>query len=163
MTLAALAAHLGVRVPSLYNHIAGQADLRRELALMGLRDLAARITRAAVGKAADDAILALAHAYRRFAGEHPRLYAVALRAPDPADDKLLSVSEEILSVLRDVLVAYDLRDADATHAVRGLHSLLHGFVALEAAGGFALPLDLDESFDRALRVFVDGLRGQIRP
>src|SRR5579875_3074672 len=86
--LADLAAHLGVRTPSLYNHIAGQEGLRRELALLGLRELYARLARAAIGRAADDAILALAHAYRGFAREHPGLYAATLRAPAPGDDAL---------------------------------------------------------------------------
>jgi AcrR family transcriptional regulator len=66
-----LAARLGVRAPSLYNHVAGQDGLRRELALLGVRELTARLGRAAIGKAADDAMLALAHAYRAFAKEHP--------------------------------------------------------------------------------------------
>ncbi len=64
VTLADLAAHLGVRTPSLYNHIAGQEGLRRELALLGTRELATRLSRATIGKAKDDAILAMAHAYR---------------------------------------------------------------------------------------------------
>ncbi len=60
-------------------------------------------------------------------------------------------------VLRAVLESYGLRGDEATHAIRGLRSLLHGFVSLEAAGGFGLPLDLDESFTRLVRVFAAGL------
>lgn len=157
VTLADLAAHLGIRTPSLYNHIAGQEGLRRELALLGLRELAARLSRAAIGKAADDAVFALAHAYRAFAKERPGLYAATLRAPDPTDDELLKVSQEILSILRTVLEAYGLRDDAAVHTIRALRSLLHGFVSLELAGGFGLPLDLDESFVRLVHVFIDGL------
>jgi len=155
--LADLAARLGVRTPSLYNHVAGQEGLRRELALLGLRELAARLGRAVMGKAADQAILALAHAYRAFAREHPGLYAATLRAPDPGDAPLLTASEEILAVLRAVLAAYEVRDEAAVHAIRGLRSLLHGFVSLELAGGFRLPIDLDESFVCLVRVYVDGL------
>ena len=163
VTLAALAARLGVRPPSLYNHVAGQEELRRELALLGLRDLAARLARAAAGKAADAAIVAAARAYRDFAREHPGLYAATLRAPPTGDLAVRTAAEEILAVLGAVLAAYDLRDDAAIHAIRGLRSLLHGFVALEAVGGFGIPLDLDESFDRALRVFIAGLRQSSKP
>ncbi len=37
VTLAALALRLGIRTPSLYNHVAGLEGLRRELALFGTR------------------------------------------------------------------------------------------------------------------------------
>ena len=43
LTLTELAAVLNVRVPSLYNHIAGLDGMRRDLALFGLRDLLARL------------------------------------------------------------------------------------------------------------------------
>ncbi len=157
VTLAELAAHLGVRTPSLYNHIAGQEGLRRELALLAVRELAMRLGRAAIGKAADDAILALAHAYRAWAKEHPSLYQAALRAPDPGDTAHRAISEEILVILSAVLAAYGLRGEDTLHAIRALRSLLHGFVALELAGGFGLPLDLNESYVRLVRVYIAGL------
>lgn len=160
VTLSDLAAHLGIRTPSLYNHIAGQEGLRRELALLGLRELAARLGRAAIGKAADEAILALAQAYRAFAKERPGLYAASLRAPDPGDDALVATSEEILSIMRAVLAAYGLRDEAAVHTIRALRSLLHGFVSLELAAAFGLPLDLGESYGRLVSLFLAGLPGR---
>lgn len=163
VTLADLAAHLGVRPPSLYNHIAGQEGLRRELALAGVRELAARLGRAAIGKTGDDAVMALARAYRGFARERPGLYAASLRAPDPGDDELVAIADEILAVLRAVLESYGLRNDAATHAIRGLRSVLHGFVSLELAGGFKLPLDVEESFVHLVGVFTAGLSQRASP
>ncbi len=40
LTLADLAAQLGVRSPSLYKHVGGLPDLHRRLAVLGLRELA---------------------------------------------------------------------------------------------------------------------------
>lgn len=158
VTLAGLAARLGVRPPSLYNHVAGQEGLRRALALYGLGELAHRLGRAAVGKSSDAALIALAEAYRAFARAHPGVYAGTLRAVDPGDSELEAVSDEIIAIVMAVLDGFDLAGEDALHAIRGLRSLLHGFVSLEAAGGFGLPLDLDESFRRLVRAFLDGLR-----
>ena len=158
VTLARLAAELGVRPPSLYSHVAGQEGLRRELALLGIRELGRRMGRAAMGKAGDDALRALAVAYWDFAREHPGLYAASVRAPDPADAELTAASTEVVGVARAVLAGYGLGGDDALHAVRALRSVLHGFVALEALGGFGLPLDLDESFRRLLDGFIAGLR-----
>jgi hypothetical protein len=113
-----------------------------------------------MGKARADAILALAHAYRAFAKERPGLYAASLRAPDPGDLAHCAASDDILAILRAVLEGYGLRDDVAVHTIRGLRSLLHGFVSLELGGGFGLPLDVDESFVRLVRVFIAGLPGQ---
>jgi AcrR family transcriptional regulator len=157
VTLASLAADLGVRPPSLYNHVAGQDGLRRALALHGLREMTRRLERAAVGKAGDAALLGFAHAYRDFAGEHPGLYAATLRAPDPADPELDAAGDELLTIVLAVLDGYGFEGEDGLHAVRGLRSVLHGFVALEALGGFGLPLDRDESFARLLDMFLAGL------
>lgn len=158
VTLATVAERLGVQSPSLYNHVAGLSGLRRELALLGLRDLTHRLERAAMGKAGDSALDAVAHAYRAFAHEHPGLYAALQHAPKNADDEWAAAGAEVVGVVLAVLAGYGLEGDDALHATRALRSLLHGFVSLEAVGGFGLALDLDESFRRLLRVFSAGLR-----
>jgi hypothetical protein len=43
------------------------------------------------------------------------------------------------------------------HAARAFRSAVHGFVVLEAAGGFGIPVDLDDSFDRLLATLAGGL------
>lgn len=158
VSLAELAAKLGVRTPSLYNHIAGQAELRREMALLGLRDLHDRMMRAAVGKSGDDALRAVADAYREFGRERPGLYSTTLRAADPEDAELIQLSDEIVSILVTVMASYGLEADQAIHAIRGIRSMLHGFVSLEAAGGFGMPVQLDDSFQYAVSTYIHGLR-----
>jgi len=162
LTLARLAERLGVRTPSLYNHIAGLEDVRRGLALLGVRELEARLARAAIGAAGEDGAFALAEAYRRFAKERPGLYAATLRAPDPDDGALQQAAAELMDVVRAVLAPYKLRGAEETHAIRAWRSLVHGFVSLEVAGGFGLPLDLNESFRRLIHLFIAGLCREAR-
>lgn len=163
LTLTRLAEHLGVRTPSLYNHVAGLAGLQRELALLSIQELLSRMQRAAIGKAGDEAIASIASAYRAFAKEHPGLYPLILRAPDPTDRELQVVGEEAVELVLTVLKPYELSGDAALHVVRGFRSIVHGFVSLEAAGGFGLPLDLDESYRRLIKVFTDGLRQPSRP
>jgi hypothetical protein len=57
-----------------------------------------------------------------------------------------------------VLASYGLRGEEALHATRGFRSVVHGFATLEAAGGFGIPPDLDESFDRLLRTSSQGCK-----
>lgn len=164
VTLASVAAELGIRIPSLYNHVAGLPGLRYELRLWGTRQLGEQLRRSAVGKAGDAAVTSLAHAYRAFAHAHPGVYAATLRAAAPEEPELIAASEDILGVVLAVMEPYGFSPDDTLHMVRGLRSLLHGFVDLETAGGFGMALDRDESFSQLIALFVQGLRvRQTRP
>ncbi len=67
------------------------------------------------------------------------------------------MGEQILDVLQAILAPYGFGPDETLHVIRGLRSLLHGFVDLETAGGFGMALDRDESFRRLLNVFVRGV------
>jgi len=157
LTLASLAKALGIRSPSIYNHVEGLPELRHQLAVHALRQLYDRMLHAAAGRARDDAIHAIGRAYVEFAREHPGLYEAALRAPAPGQEELTRISEAIVKLLTDVLEPYGLAGDDAIHAVRALRSVLHGFASLEQKGGFGLPLDLDETFRRMLDIVIAGI------
>jgi AcrR family transcriptional regulator len=163
VTLAALAARLGIRTPSLYNHVAGLEGLRRELAVHGTRELTRALGRSAVGKSGDAAVEAMSAAYRTFVRERPGLYAATVRSAEPTvaageDPELRVAQGESVAVVLDVLSGYGFKGDDALHAARGWRSIVHGFATLEAAGGFGLPQKTDESFRRLVRSFVRGLR-----
>lgn len=158
LTLAQVAARLGVKLPSLYNHVDGLPGLQRDLAALGIRELGACLRDAAVGKAGDDAVLAVAHAYRAYVLAHPGRYAATVPAPAPDDAELQALSAWVVGVVVTVLAPYELGEAGTIHAVRGLRSIVHGFATLEQAGGFGLALDRDTSFLRLLRAFLVGLR-----
>jgi AcrR family transcriptional regulator len=158
VTLARLAERLGVRPPSLYAHVGGLEDVRRRLGARGARELAARLRSAATGRAGRDALVAVAHAYADYAREHPGAYAALQRPPAAGDDQAAAAAADVLEVVTAVLRGYGIEGDDAIHAARILRSSLHGFVSLEAAGGFGIPLDQDETFERLLAFLDAGLR-----
>ena len=157
ITLAAVAARFGVRQPSLYKHVAGLAELRRDVSVLAGRELHAELTHAAVGRSGSDALHAMGDAYRTYAKKHPGRYAASVIAPAAGDTEHEQVAGGILVTVEAVLDGYDLVGDDEIHAIRGLRALMHGFVSLEQAGGFALPQDLDESYRRML----DGFSGSL--
>ncbi len=157
LTLAAVAGRLGVRLPSLYKHIAGLEALQVHLAAAAGRELAAELSAATVGRSKGDALLAMAHAYRAFALRRPGAYAATVRAPEDGDEEHQAAAMAVLQVVLSVLAGFGLEGEDAIDAVRGLRALLHGFVAIEAAGGFKLPQDLDRSYRRLVQTYADTL------
>ena len=157
LSLGRLAERLGIRTPSLYNHVAGLTGLKHDLALYCLRDLLDHTIRVTIGKSRAEAIVALANAYRSYARQTPGRYMLTQQAPDPGDQELQVVAQQVVDVVRAILVPYRLSDEDAIHAIRGLRSIVHGFASLEVTGGFGLPVDLDASFHWLINVFVAGL------
>jgi AcrR family transcriptional regulator len=150
LTLAAVAKRLGISLPGLYKHIDSLDSLRRDLALLGARDLIGVMSAAAVGRSGRDALLAIAHSYRAYAAAHPGRCAASVQAPDPADAEHLAASEAAVGILLAVLDGYHLRGDDAIHAIRMLRAALHGFTTLEAVGGFGLPQSVDVTFSRLI-------------
>lgn len=161
LSLGRLAERLGVRTPSLYNHVDGLPGLYRDLSLLNARQLGERLGNAAIGKTGPDAVMAVAQAYRDYIKDSPGLYMVSLRAAGhqaPASVELQAAEDRVVHVGLAVVASFGLSGEDGLHAVRGLRSVVHGFATLEAAGGFGLPLDCDESFRRLVRILIAGLQ-----
>src|ERR1700761_3967435 len=157
LTLAALAARLGVKQPSLYKHVDGVPGLRRAITMRAARELTDTLGRAAVGRSRGDAIMAVAVAYREWAHAHPGRYQLSLAAPPPGDPEVERVAADFLRLWGDVLSGFGLAGEDAIDAIRGIRSALHGFVSLEAAGAFAMPRDIDRSFRRLVAALIAAL------
>lgn len=161
LTLGRVADRFGVRTPSLYKHIDGQADLNRRIAVLALTELGDALRDALQGKAGREALAAAALTFREFVIAHPGRYAAAVRV-DPSDplDPLVVAGARVMGSLSSVLSGYDVEPVDEIHALRLLRSALHGFAVLEAAGGFLMKTDVDDSFDWLVDFLDRGLRAR---
>jgi AcrR family transcriptional regulator len=150
VTVSALARRFDVKVASLYSHVKNSHDLKTRIALVALEELADRGAAALAGRAGKDALTALANVYRDYAREHPGRYDAARFRLDP-EAAAASAGRRHSAMSRAVLRGYDLTEPDQTHAVRLLGSVFHGYVSLEAAGGFSHSApDSQESWSRIL-------------
>jgi AcrR family transcriptional regulator len=162
LSLARLAAALGIRTPSLYAHVDGLGDLRARLGARGARQMASALQAAAAGRSGADALRAVASAYRAYAHTHPGSYAAMQVASDrQGDGPHPPAGAAAVGVFVAVLDGYGIAGEAAIHAVRAVRSSLHGFVTLEREGGFGLPLSLDESFATLVEMIEAGLDRRI--
>jgi AcrR family transcriptional regulator len=157
LSLGRLAERLGIRTPSLYNHVAGLPGLKRDLTLYSLRELHDQLTHATIGKSRAEAIVALADTYRAYAREAPGRYSLTQQAPDPDDREWSAVGQQLVEVVQAILAPYKLGEEEAIHAIRSLRSIVHGFISLEVARGFKMPVNLDESFHWLINLFIASL------
>ena len=162
VSIQALARRLGIKAPSLYNHVSGLAEIQRELHLRGLRSLAEALRRAAEQEG--DPLATFAFALRRFAREHPARYAaaqpsVSLPSTEP---ELAAAGREALEPLLATMAARGLHGDDAIHATCTIRAAVHGFIDLEQRGAWGMATNADESFAFLVERTLAGLGGQFR-
>ena len=52
----------------------------------------------------------------------------------------------------------DIKGDQALHALRIIRSFVRGFVLHEAGASFLEPLEYDQTYERGVRVFIEGLQ-----
>ncbi len=152
-----LASELGIRAPSLYTHVSGIEEVRRLIALRGLKNLLTCLD--AIPHDQDGQIQALLDAYRRFALDNPGVYNAILPTPSGDDVAWRTAIDHIRARILLALAPLELKQSDVIHALRGLRSLAHGFVSLELSGALLNPIGNDESYRWLVARYLDGLAG----
>ncbi|MEU7974488.1 WHG domain-containing protein [Micromonospora sp. NPDC049089] len=159
LSMGLLAERLGIKTPSLYKHVASQADLAHRIAILGMTQAGDALRDAIQGRSGSEALAAGAQAMRTFVREHPGRYAASNAArPTGPDDPFIPASERVLASWAAMLGGYDLEPGQVIHAMRTLRSVLHGFATLEVAGGFQIDASVDESFSWLVSFIDQGLR-----
>ena len=158
LTLTLVADDLGIKTPSLYNHVEGLPGLRRLVTLHAAGVFTGIVREALDGLEGADALRSLARADRRFAQEHPGLYQSFLPAPRPGeDDEVYDAMAEPVYLIAHVLLDMGIPQSEAVHLIRALRSLIHGFLDLEAKRGFGLPVEIEESYSAAVELIITGI------
>ena len=154
-----LAERLQVKTASLYNHVESLERLLEYVGEAAVSRLARLEEQAIAGKRREEALFALAEAYRAFAREHWELYRVILALPGWNNPALEQEAGAIVAPILQVLAGYGLDEERQAHWQRVLRAVMSGFAVHEQSGGFSLlPADRDESFQIAVRCVEDGLR-----
>jgi len=154
VSLADVAAAVGIRAPSLYNRFADRATLFAAIDQEAWTELNAKL-RASAARQREPAaqLTALARTYRAYAKAHPRLYA--LMWANPSEAALAIRSETVAITLAPFGKLVGERDAFA--AARVLAPFLHGFLTMELAGAFRMAPGIDQAFAHGIATILKGL------
>lgn len=126
--------------------------------LYGWNSLEKEITKAAIGKAKDDAIIAICRTYRNFVSKHRGLFEAMQWYNMYQSEEHLQATQGTIGVLFRVLEAYGMSEKQKVHCVRMLRGFLQGFSAIESHGGFGNPTPVNDTFDFALKTILNGIR-----
>lgn len=150
-----VAHRLGIRTPSLYNHVDGADDLRRAVVLEVLE----RAGREIVFSEEDQQnprtfIRALAHGLRRFAIANANLYLFMMAAPVKWDTQPFSPHwSRNMEAFSNSVQGFGFSGVEHLHAARFALASIQGFIRLELRGSLAEGGHEDASFEWML----DGL------
>ncbi|PEL11159.1 TetR/AcrR family transcriptional regulator [Bacillus sp. AFS017336] len=158
LTISYLAKKLTIQPPSIYNHVKNLDELKNSVALYAITQLYEQLKEAVHHQRNEKAIFALAFAYLNYARTHPGLYKATLSPSQTPEDEYHQTANKILNLIYEIMKPYHLTDIEQIHAVRGLRSLLHGFVSLEKSEGFGINIPIDESVLFVLKNYISNLK-----
>ncbi len=157
LTINALATQLGTKGPSLYNHVHSLEDLRRTVRMRVVGDIIDMLTTVAQGRTRDDAVMAMAAAYRSYAHHHPGRYSAFTRMPLGGDDpEFTEATRATAAPVINVLASYGLEGDSAFYAALEFWSAMHGFVLLEMTGAMH-GIDTDAVFTDMMMRLAAGM------
>ena len=163
ISLHELARRLGIKTPSLYNHIKNTRDLQHEVFRYAIDKFVANQNAATAGKQKDEAVRAFAEAYYQFAKENKGLYRLIMSMPLDNDDTEKELALPLLETVVKLLSDYGLQDETIAHWQRVLRAILHGFISQEDLGYFYFYKDTDSQKSRevAIQCFLNGLHAEL--
>jgi AcrR family transcriptional regulator len=139
-----VAAEIGIRAPSLYEHVADKRALESAIIAAGLQEQGVALREAIAADVDGDPLMALAQAWRRWAHAHPHVYAlIYMRDLDRSDTAVADAERAAGAALRQ------LCGGDVVTS-RVIWAYAHGMVNLELTDRFPPGTDAAELWVRGL-------------
>ena len=149
LSMRRVADRLGIRAPSLYEHIPNKQALEAALMSAGFEELAELFEGAVPGFGSGEPLAALGAAYRGFGRNHPHLYRLMTERPLPRDRLAPGVEER---AARPVVEAVGGDPARA----RAAWAFAHGMTILELNDRFPPLADLDAAWREGIEALASG-------
>lgn len=149
LSMRRLGDRIGMRAPSIYEHLRDKQALEAALISVGFEEQAELFARAVHGS--DDPLASIAAAYRDFAHRQPHLYRLMTERPLRRDLLAAGVEEAAaLPLLR--VTGGNLEQA------RAIWAFAHGMVILELNRRFPPGADLDTTWRTGIEAFRTAFR-----
>lgn len=162
LTLSEVAREVDRHVTSLYAHVDGLDDLRREVTLLALDEMSDAVWRATLGRVREDALREIALVLRRYCEDHPARAASVILTKHGSDPEQVSKAERLAEPIQATLRSFGLTEKQVFHAHRAFAASVWGFTQGESGELFPQGR-VDESFEQILQLFFLGLNSGTWP
>ena len=158
VTITALAQHLGIKKPSLYNHIKDQEDIWYGIMIYGWEIVSQEICSQICEESPELAIKELADRIYGLALQNPGVFEAMLWCNSYANDELIDVTKGLYSFFFAQTEKLGIEIQTANHLLRTFRSLVEGFALLVIHNSFGNPVSINESFRISIEVFIGGIK-----
>lgn len=157
VTITALAEYLGIKKPSLYNHIKDQNDIWYGIMLTGWRIISDELCSGIKESDPKSALKALARGIYEFAINNPGIFEAILWCNCYATEELVNTTKGLYVFFFEQTDKLSINKENANHLLRTFRSLVEGFSLLVIHSSFGNPIPINESFEISMEVFVNGI------
>jgi len=156
LTLTRVAESVDRHVSSLYTHVDGLDDLRREIALLALDELSEQVWRVALGRSGGDALGAIAAIYRDYFRSHPGRSAAINAFAGLGDPEYSARGARLAEPIRATLAGFGLDPEQVAVAHRIFTASIRG-LALGESRSSTDHRDADAALAQTVDLFVTAL------
>ena len=157
LSLREVAAKIGIKPASIYNHVKGIDEIRLEVAKKVASDINHTIETAIQGLDREEAFKQAIKAYRDYALKNEELYKAMIRMPKDDPHVTFKVGLESFQAIRELIFnEYQLDRVQRVTIMRALRSEIHGYVELQQLTFFNVDSDsIDMSYDLIVQKYLD--------
>lgn len=156
VTITTLSQHLGIKKPSLYNHIKGPEDIYQGIMIYGWR----HISECAAYVQNENPCAALreyAEIVYRYALGNPGVFEAMLWYNRYQSEELKLATTELYRFFFAQTDKLHMDRETANHILRTYRAMIEGFLLLVIHDAFGNPVSIEESYELTLDVFMKGI------
>lgn len=158
VTISSLAEFLGVKKPSLYNHIKSQEDIYEGIMIYGWKNGVQPIAENLHENNPQKALKKYARAFYKYALDNPGIFEAMLWYNKYKSPELIEASEKIYDFFFAQTDKMNIDRESANHLLRTFRAFLEGFLLLVIHNSFGNPISIEESFELSLDVLISGMK-----
>ncbi len=157
-----VARELGIQPPSMYNHVTGNDDLHRVVALYGWQQfLMYANTALKPTMTSREQLMAVASSYRHCAKDYPELLTIAASHHMTLEDvEFAKLYQGIMQIYTNALTPWGFSESEIIHSARMFNAAYCGYAQLEQNHIFQRSQSLDESHEWMVMRLIDALEQQ---
>ena len=157
LTVTTLSDYLGIKKPSLYNHVKTIDDVHRKLMIYGWKKVSEEVVAGIDSDDPKENIANFGRAFHKFALENPGIFEAMLWYNKYLDESLLEATEGLYSFFFRQTDSMGIERDVANHLLRTYRAFLEGFVMLQIHNSFGNPISIDESLEISMNVLIAGM------
>lgn len=158
VTITTLADHLGIKKPSLYNHIKSQDDIYQGIMIYGWKNGAEAITDHITEKDAHEALREYARGFYKYAIDNPGILEAMLWYNKYKSEELVQATRKVYTFFFAQTDKLHIDRVIANHLLRTYRAFLEGFLLLVVHDSFGNPISVNDSFELSLDVLISGIK-----